>query len=68
MSELCDELLNVYGCRELLGCLRETLDHLMSTTDAPSVQEQFQKGFRVGTFLLKITSSLRICRLRQIFM
>lgn len=44
--------LNYYTFREMLGCLRETLDHLMSTTDAPSVQEQFQKCFKVKRMTL----------------
>lgn len=44
--------LSYYTFREMLSCLRETLDHLMSTTDAPSVQEQFQKCFKVKRMTL----------------
>jgi len=49
--ELCECCYStVKYCRELVHCLRETLEDAMSTTQAPSVQENFRNTFGVIFF------------------
>ena len=35
-------------CRELLYCVHETLEDASTTTEAPSIQENFQHTFKVN--------------------